>query len=292
MPHDWSIEPLSPNDAEALTDLAASRGWGRTPSRWALTFALADVWGARGPDGSTLLGTVSRYRPDGGAAVVGAMLVAEGHERQGLGSALLTTALAAVPPETDVLLYATSFGESLYRRFGFIDREVMHVHVGPGPPGTASAGSRRRGMRVGAPEPASLAALVARDTANAMGDRSALISAIAAQPGALVSVSNAGTAAGLAWPTQERSYLIGPVAAADEAGALGVVATLVEAARATGAEEYRIDLATVQVGLRAWCGARGIAEVRTASGLIRPAAATAVPPPVEARRTLITQGFG
>lgn len=294
MPDDWSIEPLGAGDVEALTDLASSRGWGQVPRRRrVLTVGLAEVWGVRGPDGVTLIGAVSLYQPDGGAAVVGAMLVAQDHERQGLGSALLTTVLAALPPGTDAILYATPVGEALYRRAGCVDREVVHVHMGPGPPGAASSGARRRGMRVGEPDPTSVEVLAALDVASGMGDRSALIGAIAAQPGAVLSVSTAGTAAGLAWPTQEGCYLIGPVAASDEAGALGVVATLVEAGRAEGAEQFRIDLATVQVGLRAWCSARGIAEVRTAAGMVRPAVlATEVPPPAEARRTLITQGFG
>ena len=290
---DRPIVPLEFADLPALTALGASRGWEVAPTRWALTFDHAQLWGVRAPDGTSLLGSVSLYLPPGGAAVVGAMLVAEDHERHGLGAALLAAALEVVPPATDVLLYASAIGEPLYRRAGFVDREVVHLHQGPGPPGAASAGARRRGMRAGTPDPASVAALVVLDASTGVGDRSGLIAALAAKPGAVLSASTSGTAAGLAWPTQEGAYLIGPVAAADEAGALGAVATLVEAARAAGAERFRLDLATAQVGLRTWCSARGITEVRTAPGLIRPAAPDRpVPPPSESRRTLITQGFG
>lgn len=83
----------------------------------------------------------------------------------------------------------------------------------------------------------------------------------------------------------------GPMAATDDADALGVLATLVEVARAEGAEEFRIDLATVQVGLRAWCSARGLPEIRTAPGLMLRAEGEATSPS-PARRALITQGFG
>lgn len=292
-PVDWPIVALDGADLGAFTDLAAARGWGRTPSRWALTLEHAEVWGVRSADGRSLYGTVSLYRPPGGPAVVGGMLVAADQERQGLGEALLAHAVAAAPGGVGIVLYATPFGDALYRRAGFVDREVVHVHQGAGPPGAASAGARRRGMRVGPPEPAGLAVLAAVDAASGVGDRSALLADVAALAGAQVSIDKGETAAGLAWPTHEGNWSIGPVAATDEAGALGVVATLVEAARAAGAEQFRIDLATPQVGLRTWCSARGIGEIRTAPGLVLPAhPANPVDHPTEARRALITQGFG
>ena len=287
------IEPLDRGDVDALTDLADARGWGRTPSRWTLTFDHARVWGIRDAGasrGSGLLAAVSRYEPDGGLAVIGAMLVAEGHERQGIGSALLQVAIDAggVP----VGLYATDLGEPVYRRAGFVDRERIHVHQGDGPPGAAAAGARKRGMQAGPPDATSLALLQALDAETEVGDRSALIADLAAVPGAVIATAASGRAAALAWPQGDGRYGIGPVAAFDDPGALGVAATVVEAARAAGAVSFRIDLGTSQVGLRTWCGARGIPEIRTAPGLVLAPEGVDVPPPSPARRALITQGFG
>lgn len=317
-----AIERLDPSDVGALTDLAEARGWGRLPTRWALTLEHCRVWGIRDPHGSGLRGTVSLHSPDGGPAVLGAMLVAEADERQGSGTALLGHAIAAHqagedPPATDrprsagsggfggaggapepdragsstLTLFATPYGQPLYARHGFVEREVIHVHEGPGPQG--GPGARARGIVVGPPDEDAVAQLVACDLATGVGDRSALLRSLATLPGAVLARTEAGTAAGVAWPQADGAYLVGPLAADADPDALGVLAVLASAAKEAGAHTLRVDVAANQVGLRAWCKAHALPQVRTATGMVLAGPADPPPaPPAKSRRTLTTQGFG
>lgn len=313
------IERLGAADVDALTDLADARGWGRTPLRWALTLGVehSSAWGIRA-DGGGLLATVSLHEPPGGDAIVGAMLVAESFARQGLGSALLATVIAAHEGDGSgsdlaagrrgsgaLTLFATPIGQPLYERHGFVTRERIHVHHGPGPQG--GPGARARGIVVGPAggDAQGLAALTELDGATGVGDRSALLAALAALPGAVLARTRSGTAAGLAWPHGGGGHLVGPVAAVTDPDALGLVAVLASAAREAGATSLRLDASSAQVGLRAWCSAHAMPEVRVAPGMVRipdggPGAPGSVgtegaptpAAPSKSRRTLITQGFG
>jgi GNAT superfamily N-acetyltransferase len=285
-----AVVGLGPSDVDGVTTLAASRGWGTTPDRWRYTLQHTSTWGIRTAEGDGLIGSVSLYRPAGAPPVIGAMLVADGHERQGLGGSLLATALSAAGPQS-VVLFATPLGEALYRRAGFLTRETIHVHHGAGSAEPLYPSVRGR-VEVGPPSAASLAALCRLDEASGLGDRSAMLTTVAAEPGALVAVDQRETAAGLAWPQgEEGRWAIGPVHAPDEAAAVAIVAALAAGARRAGAASIRLDFATEQTALRAWCAANGFPEIRTAPGLVRPGPGGA-PAPSTTRRALLTQGFG
>jgi len=274
------IRRLGPDDHDALSDLSDSRSWGRTPQKWAVMLACADAWGIDDGAGG-LLASITLARYDVGRAVIGGMLVRPDHERRGIATALLRLVLDAVGDEP-VLLYATPYGEALYRRLGFVDCDRVVRHAGPG-----IAGPPSPGVEVGPPTERSLACL-ARLDADAFGaDRTAMIAAIGSQPGALVAVHRSGGAAGVAWQWDDvRS--VGPVTAASAADAAEVVAAL-----SSGAGRCRIDLHRSQVELARWCAAHGLPPAYEAPAMVRPAPDGAVPVPVGVTyRALASQGLG
>jgi GNAT superfamily N-acetyltransferase len=111
------ITRLAADDLPACLDLAADRGWSPDPRKWALLIERCEMYGIRDPAGG-LAGSVMLARYGRRLAVVGLMLVASRHGRQGLGQRLMEHVLERAGRAT-VFLYATSFGRPLYERLGF-----------------------------------------------------------------------------------------------------------------------------------------------------------------------------
>jgi len=277
------IRRLGPDDLGALADLSERRSWGRTPQKWAVALAFSDAWGIDDPRGGLLASiTVARY--DGAPDALGAMLVRPDHERRGIATALIRHVLADAGDEP-IHLYATKFGESLYRRLGFVDRERVIRHAGTGL--TDRSAPPIPAVSIGEPDDDGLECLARLDAAAFGADRTSMIEAIAAQPHALLALHQEGAAAGIAWQWDDQR-VIGPLSAATADLAADLVAAL-----ARGAKRVRLDVHDSQLELGAWCTANGLPAAYEAPSLVRPGRDGVVPPPVDITyRMLASQGFG
>jgi Acetyltransferase (GNAT) domain len=187
--------------------------------------------------------------------------------------------------DAPIHLYATTYGELLYRRLGFVDRERVIRHAGTGL--TDSSAPPVASVSLGAPDDAGLECLARLDAAAFGADRTPMIEAIGAQPRALLAVHREGAAAGIAWHWDDQRA-IGPLSAATPDLAADLVAAL-----ARGAQRVRLDVHDSQLELGAWCTAKGLPATYEAPSLVRPGSDGVVPPPVDVTyRTLASQGFG
>jgi len=275
---DGAIRRLGIDDLAAFEDLGDSRGWGRPTVRWTIILQHALAWGIDHPAGG-LAGTVTLCAYRGGPAVLGGMLVARDCERQGLGSRLVQHAVAHA--NGPVLLYATDFGEPVYRRLGFVTAETMHVHMGE----CSSAEAHRGNVASESPDHHTVGRLIDLDRAAGTGDRTVIITALAATAGARIAIHPSEDAGGLAYWSGDL-LMVGPIIAESDSAAIEVAAALM-----TDAERSRLDASTPQEALRHWCRNNGLAEDRTAPGMIL-GAEPAGWEPDHRRRTLASQGFG
>jgi GNAT superfamily N-acetyltransferase len=253
------LRDATPDDLPALVGLRESVGWG--VQDWALRAVLdsprgrfivaADAAGEVVASGSAMV-----Y---GALGVVGNMVVAQEHRRQGLGAQILEAILEHLAAAGCVRqeLYATVAGRPLYGRYGFTLIEPgSHVRLpraaferGPTEAEATAATLRRAG-------PDDLAALGAYDTPRFGGDRSELLARMLADAERPMSVAEVeGRIVGYAWlrPDGER---IGPMLAEDATIAEALVRDAFR--RAPLAAELTINLPTSNRPGMAWLAARGV----------------------------------
>jgi GNAT superfamily N-acetyltransferase len=127
----WTDRPIRELAAADLTNclaLAQSRGWLAEEHKWRLLFAVGTVYGIDDPAGEGLAAVVvcTRYGPE--LAAIGMMLVAERHERQGLGARLMRHAAVQAGVAT-TWLNATEYGQPLYEKLGFrvVDHSTQYL---------------------------------------------------------------------------------------------------------------------------------------------------------------------
>jgi GNAT superfamily N-acetyltransferase len=115
-----TVHPLSIAHVAAALRLSTQAGWNQREEDWRAMMAIAP----RGTFGATvdgsLVGTCIGL-DYGGFGWIAMMLVDPVHRRLGLGAALLTRAIAALPREAPIRLDATPLGRPLYARHGFTD---------------------------------------------------------------------------------------------------------------------------------------------------------------------------
>jgi predicted N-acetyltransferase YhbS len=210
------IRTLRAEDTAAAHALGAGEGWNQTAADWSRLLQLD-------PDGcfgawreGRLAGTVTCARHGDDLAWIGMMVVHPGFRRQGIGLALMRTALDHLRAlgVRSIGLDATPAGEPLYQSLGFV--AVAEVQRWQGIPRTQRAGDD---PSVGQ---ASLADLIALDRAAYAADRSGLLSALVA--GAVVPPLLARSASGapegfvLARPGRIVTF-VGPLVAATDGAA-------------------------------------------------------------------------
>jgi predicted N-acetyltransferase YhbS len=270
------VERLRLADLDDCVALAADRDWAPEPRKWRLLFEVGEVYGIRDPAGA-LAGTVTVTAYGGGLAAVGMMLVAARYNRQGLGRALMTHALARTAG-TVTMLFATGPGRPLYERMGFRPADVSARYIGPVTPaatapaaGGPAAGAPASGLRPATP--ADWPAIAELDRRAFGADRRAAV--LDRLPGLaerlLVLSGPAGTGSPAARnDTAEstapaiRAYgaarphlghlLIGPVVADTPAGATALIAALA----AGDARPARIEIPGQHPGLARWAAAAGL----------------------------------
>lgn len=217
---DLTLRDARADDLPALARMRGAAGWAVHP--WALR-ALVNSAHARlvvveDESGEIVgVGSGAVYSPLG---FVGNMIVAESHQRQGIGSYVLRTVLAYLEGAgaTRFELFATASGRPLYERYGF---------ALAGPSAMASlprtAAHPDPAVRVEEASSDEVRDVAAYDAPRFGGDRGWLLATIAAEPGhPLLVARRAGAIVGHAWlrPDADR---IGPFVADDPTVAAAIL---------------------------------------------------------------------
>ncbi|QKW07841.1 GNAT family N-acetyltransferase [Streptomyces sp. NA04227] len=247
------IRRLSRRDLLACADLAQSRGWSSEEHKWGFLLTAGAGFGVDDPSGEGLacVCTLTRFgtyeKPELGA--IGMVLVAEHHQRRGLGLRLMRHVLAESGAGA-LTLHATSTGRPLYERLGF--REVTRAE-------TLVGRLADTGPVLGiATRPASAEDLPAilRLDAEIFGlDRTHLITRLPAFAHQFRVAEARGRLTGFAasWPNTHHD-VIGPLIAEDTATARALFAALA----AGTARELRTDIDVRHEELLGWAGEQGL----------------------------------
>ncbi|MBG0833015.1 GNAT family N-acetyltransferase [Planomonospora sp. ID67723] len=245
------IRELTVDDLEACLDLADGRNWGREERKWRFLLEGGEGYGITTPAGELAATTVlTRYGLR--TAAISMVLVAERYGRQGLGGRLVSHVAERADGAT-VFLNATAMGRPLYERLGFRATAAVAMHLGV-----------FTGRAAGVSRPATPGDLkeIADLDAEVMGaDRSALLTRYAAFAEELRVIDDGRKITGYAgrWRNVNNT-VIGPVVAADLAGARALIADL--ASRTEG--PVRVEVEEDRAELAAWLDDHGMpAGMRT-----------------------------
>jgi len=248
------IRQLGPADLGNCVALSVDRGWSPETSKWSLLLEVAEGFGIDAPDGG-LAGAVvlSRYGKE--LASVGMMLVAARYGRRGLGRALMGHVLDAAGGAT-VTLFATDVGRPLYEKLGFRTIRRSAAFVGRFRARPAPADNSK--MRSRSAMPADMATILDIDMTAFGADRGEILTRLPAFAEQLrVLETEAGTAGYAAAWRNTTSTVIGPVVAANAAGARRLISDL--AAQVRG--PVRLDLDPDRPELPGWAFAHGLEPV-------------------------------
>ena len=250
MPTSASFQRLGEADLPGALALSAEAGWNQVEADWRLFLRHGAVHGHRGADGA--LRATGAILPYGAFGWISMVLVTAAARGQGLGTAVLREAMAALAAAGQVaFLDATPAGERIYRPLGF--RPVFPLMRWRGE--AAGGGGLPPGLRPAAA--ADLPAIAAADAAAFGAPRPAVIEDLwrRAPEAALVLEGGAGFL--LARPGRQALQL-GPLVAPDEAAAAG----LLRAALGRVRGPVLLDLPQGWSGLAALLAARGFREER------------------------------
>lgn len=214
------IRRLDLADLPACMALAADRDWQPEEGNWRLLFEVGAVYGIDAPGGG-LAATAAGMSFGSVATVVGMVLTAPTHERQGLGRRMTEHAMTE-PGTASAFLTATRFGRPLYERMGF--RPVGETANLVGDYSGAPSGMSRPAS------PADLPAVLAADAEATGLPREALLTALMKHAMRVVDGPSGIVAFGVSRPNFDRETLIGPIVAPDTTTACGLLADLGAAA--------------------------------------------------------------
>lgn len=237
-----TVRDLDIADLPACLALADDRGWSREEHKWRLLFRIGRVYGIDAPEGGMAAAVVATHYDGAGAGDVVAismMLVARGHERRGLGRAVLSHAIAGA---RTAVLSATPQGRPLYERLGFRVTGRVDTYRGEVEPGAPTGATRPHG-------PADQAILSTMDEKAFGARRSALLAEL---PGFCADLRVTDGGFGGAWRT-DTLRVLGPVTAADEPTARALLADL-----AAPGGALRLDALAHHPWLREWATERGL----------------------------------
>jgi GNAT superfamily N-acetyltransferase len=246
------IRRLGPEDLEDCAALSVDRGWSPEKSKWSLLLEVSEAFGVDAPDGG-LAGAVvlARYGKD--LASAGMMLVAARHGRRGLGRALMEHLLGAAAGAT-VTLFATDLGKPLYEKLGFRTIRRSAAFVGR----FRAAPADNSKMRSRPATSADMAAILDIDMTAFGADRGQILTRLPAfaEQFRVLETEAGMTGYAAAW-RNTTSTVIGPVVAANPAGARRLIADLAAQVR----RPIRLDLDPDRAGLPEWALKRGLEPV-------------------------------
>lgn len=255
-----TIRPLGASDLDDCLRLAVRRDWQPEATKWRVTLDVGSGAGIDRDDGAGLAGTVIAIgmdaREGSGLGALAMLLIDPDHERRGWGRALTEHALDLLG-RRPTLLYATTMGQPLYERLGFVVVEALVKHTAlrtalhlPSPGrgvrqlqhDDVDAVSALDAEAYGVPRPAVLRAILA-----------------VASSAVVIETSDRITGYAIAWPGWDTTT-VGPVVAASDEDAASLVAYL--AALEPG-HPLRVDVPHPRSHLRALLRSWGFVEVQT-----------------------------
>jgi len=253
-PDSLVLRGLRHTDLAAAHRLSAAMSWPHRLEDWRLLRLLGQGLAACNGAGE-LLGTTMWWRFGASACTLGMVLVASSQQGRGIGRRLMQAALEQIGPRA-LMLNATAAGLALYQKLGFHPAGVVVQHQGVLAAAPEAAGTR-------AARPSDRAALLALDTLAFGAARGALLDRLLHDGDCRV-IEAEGVVTGFAFRRRfGRGELVGPVVAADEAGAIALVA----ASLRPGFQ--RIDIAADATGLGAWLARAGLPAVDTVTTMTR-----------------------
>lgn len=231
--------------------LSEEAGWNQSAEDWRIFFDQGSVFGHAGPDG--LLGT-GAVLPYAGFAWVSMVLVARTQRGKGLGTAILKHCMADLARSDRLpVLDATPQGERIYAPLGFLPQFKLWRWRSQGRP-TVQAAAPGGVVAAG---PSDLDRLAAIDAAAFGAARRPLLAGLMARAPEQALMLADGSGFVLARPGRA-ALQIGPLVAADEAGA----AALMRAALARAPGPVIVDLPDGDGNVAAIVAAAGLVQER------------------------------
>ncbi|WP_164985850.1 GNAT family N-acetyltransferase [Bosea sp. Tri-44] len=276
-----TLRPATLSDADACQRLSAAIGWPHRREDWEFTLALGQGFVVSSEEDVVGIGLWWGFGTI--HATLGTIIVAPDRQGQGIGK-LLTERLIAATEGRTLGLVATPQGEPLYARYGFIAIDEVRQHQGDWPELAAPVLAATESMR---PAVAADLPLLAQLDGEATGlPRASVLEALLARGHAIL-IERDGAPAGFGFLRRHgHGWLIGPVAAVDDAAACNLIAALLAARRG---DFIRIDV-PARTGLGAWLSERGLPLVAS-SVVMERGAAPAAPGPMH-RFALVNQAMG
>ncbi len=218
-------QPLLPlaRDIAGCIALSAEAGWNQTPDDWALFFDQGTVFGMLGPDGHPVAsGAILPYGDE--FAWISMVLVTAARRCARIGTRILKMCCTQLTQRGLVaVLDATPAGEQVYRPLGFEPLFGLARWQGAGA-GRAGTPAGIRPMRQ-----EDLTAVAAIDAGAFGARRSFLLDNFFRRAPHLAFMTESGDGFALARPGRIATQ-IGPIVAADEAGAVALLGTALDAA--------------------------------------------------------------
>lgn len=276
-----TLRPAALSDADACRTLSAAVGWPHRREDW--EFALSLGRGFVVGSATEMVGVGLWWGFGATHASLGSIIVAPGWQGRGFGKLLMDRLIAATDGRT-LGLVATPQGEALYARYGFVAIDEVRQHQGDWPELPAPVIGPNESMRPAAA--ADLPVLAGLDREATGLPRAPVLEGLLSR-GHAVLLERDGAPSGFGFLRRHgRGWLIGPVAAVDDAAACNLIAALLAGRRG---DFVRIDV-PARSGLGAWLGERGLPLVASAVEMAR-GAAPVVPGPAH-RFALVSQAIG
>lgn len=276
-----SYRSFARGDIAAAHDLSLAVGWPHRVQDWEFVQRLGAGYVAQ--DGDRVVGTVLFWRHDRRSASLGMVIVSPGHQGQGIGSRLMSMALADLEGRS-VFLTATPAGQPVYERFGFQPIDTVEQHQGM--PGHVAIVPLARGERLRPMGKSDAPHLVTLATRAAGVSRARVVSRLLESSEGIV-LDRGGDAVGFAlFRRFGRGYAIGPTVAPDARRAKALIGHW---AALSPNKFLRIDIRS-STGLGTWIDGIGLKKVDTGVAMMKGAA-----PAKDARLgafSLINQAIG
>lgn len=255
-----SYRSFARGDIAAAHELSLEVGWPHRVQDWEFVQHLGAGYVAQ--DQGRVVGTLLFWRHDRRSASLGMVIVSPAHQGRGIGSRLMSMALADLEGRS-VFLTATAAGQPMYERYGFQPIDVVEQHQGM--PGHVAVVSLARGERLRPVGKSDAPRLISLATRAAGVSRTRVVSRMLECSEGIV-LDRGGDAVGFALLRRfGRGYAIGPTVAPDARRAKALIAHW---AALESSRFLRIDVHS-STGLGEWIDGVGLKKVDTGVAMVK-----------------------
>ena len=218
-----AIERLGLGDVAGGLALSDAAGWNQTADDWALFIAGGAAFGVRDEAG-TLIATAAALPYDVVTGWISMVLVDPAHRHRGIASQLVDACVASLREAGRIpVLDATPAGAAVYAKIGFVAGFTFERWEGDGT-ATIAATDAESGAAAG---PSQGEALIALDRSACGIDRALLLRSFLGRPATRAWLAPRGDGFALR-RAGRRAAQVGPIVAADDAGALDLLAAALD----------------------------------------------------------------